>query len=74
MKCSICRHGDTAPGHTTVTVERNGTIIIVRDVPAEIYSQCGEYYLDETISIQVLSMANSAIQHHAEVGILRFAA
>lgn len=74
MKCVICKHGTTQPGFVTVTLERNGCAIILRNVPAEVCDNCGEYYLSEAITDQVLSKADAAIKNGAEVEILRFAA
>lgn len=74
MKCVICKHGTTLPGFVTVTLERNGCAIILRNVPAEVCDNCGEYYLSEEITNQVLNKADAAIQSGAEVEILRFAA
>ncbi len=74
MKCVICRHGETAPGHVTVTVQRNGTVVIVRDVPANVCRNCGEYYLDKDVAAKVYAEADAAAARHAEVEILRYAA
>ena len=74
MECVICKHGTTRPGYVTVTLERNGCAIILRDVPADVCDNCGEYYLSEEVTNQVLSKAEAAIQSGAEVEILRFAA
>jgi len=74
MQCVICRHGTTQPGLVTVTLERGATVIVIKDVPAEVCSQCGEYYLDEKTSRHVMNMAEQAVQRHAEVEILRYAA
>jgi YgiT-type zinc finger domain-containing protein len=74
MKCVICKTGETAPGRATVTLERGGAIVVIKDVPAEVCRHCGEYYLDATISARVQTLADDAIKNHAEVGILRFAA
>jgi len=74
MRCVICKHGETHLGKTTVTLQRGETIVIIKEVPAEICDNCGEYYLDEKITDQVLSMAEEAVKKNAEVEILRFAA
>ncbi len=58
MKCVICKHGDTHPGKVTVTFQRGGTTVILKEVPAEVCENCGEYYLSETISEQVLAGLN----------------
>lgn len=74
MKCAFCRHGETAPGQVTVTLERTGTVVVVRDVPAEVCSQCGEYFLDQTATARVLGLAGDAARRRAEMEIVRYAA
>ncbi|MEK6770154.1 MAG: type II toxin-antitoxin system MqsA family antitoxin [Pseudomonadota bacterium] len=74
MKCVICRHGETAPGLVTVTLQREGTVVIMRDVPANVCRNCGEYYLDESVAAKVYSEADAAAARRAEVEILRYAA
>ena len=46
MKCLICEYGETEPGTTTVTLTRGETTIVIREVPAQIRSICGEEYVD----------------------------
>jgi hypothetical protein len=48
--------------------------VIIKDVPAEICDNCGEYYLDSDIAGNVLELAENAVQRKSEVEILRFAA
>ena len=74
MTCVICRHGDTKDGRTTVTLQRGETIDIIKDVPAEICENCGEYYLSESVTEQIMHRADQAVKSGAEVEILRFAA
>lgn len=74
MRCTICRHGETAPGTATVTLTRGGTTLVVRDVPAEVCVTCGEDYLSEAASRRVLAVAKAAVRRDVEVEVLRFAA
>ncbi len=74
MKCVICKHGETQPGKATVTLHRGGSVTVIKDVPADVCRQCGEYFLDDLTTAQVLAMAEEAVKHHAEVEILRYAA
>lgn len=74
MKCVICKQGETLPGHVTATLQRSETTVILKGVPAEICDNCGEYYLSEEVTGQVLDRAEEAARNGAEVGILRFAA
>ncbi len=74
MKCVICKHGDTRPGHVTVTLQRGEATIIFKDVPADVCENCGEYYLSDEITGQLMQRAEEALKHGAEVEIVRFAA
>ena len=74
MKCVICKMGETSPGTTSVTLQRGATTVVIKDVPAEICDNCGEYYLSEEISERVLALAATAVKNKAEIEILRFAA
>lgn len=48
--------------------------MILKGVPAEICENCGEYYLSDDLTGQVLERAEAAVKSGAEVEILRFAA
>ncbi len=74
MKCVICRTGEASGGLTNVTLSRGKTTVIIKDVPAEVCDNCGEYYLSTEISDRLLALAEIAVQNNAEIEILRFAA
>jgi YgiT-type zinc finger domain-containing protein len=74
MRCTLCKHGDTKPGKVTVTLQRDETTVIVKDVPAEVCENCGEYYLEGAVTDRIFIMAEEAVRNHAEVEIIRFAA
>jgi len=57
-----------------VTLQRGETTVILKGVPAEICENCGEYYLSDDLTGQVLERAEAAAKNGAEVEILRFAA
>ena len=67
IKCLTCKHGQTNPGLVTVTLEREESIVIIKKVPAEVCDNCGEYYLSDEITEQVLQRAEIAIDNGAEV-------
>jgi YgiT-type zinc finger domain-containing protein len=58
----------------TVTLQRGDTTVILKQVPADVCENCGEYYLSNEVAAQVLEKAESAVKSGAEVEILRFAA
>lgn len=74
MKCVICREVDLAPGFATVKAQRGECLVIIKGVPADICQNCGEYYLDETVTQKVSEQFEDAAKRHAEVEILRYAA
>lgn len=74
MKCAICIHGETMPGVVTVTLQRGETTVVIKQVPAEVCENCGEYYLSDEVSGRVLAKAEAAVRSGAEVEILKFAA
>jgi len=74
MKCVICKQGQTKPGFATVTLTKDTTTIIIKDVPADICENCGEYYLDENVTDRIQEIAQKALISGAEVEILKYAA
>jgi YgiT-type zinc finger domain-containing protein len=74
MNCVVCKHGETHPGHVTVTLQRGDTTVILKQVPAEVCENCGEYYLSDKVTGQVMNRAEAAVKSGTEVEILRFAA
>jgi YgiT-type zinc finger domain-containing protein len=74
MRCVICKNGETHPGKTTVTLERDGMTLIVRSVPAEICDNCGEEYVDSTASARLLETAEEAARTGAHLDVRDFAA
>lgn len=74
MKCMFCKQGSTRPGNVAVTLSREDTIVVIKNVPAEVCENCGEYFLSEKTTDQVLSKAEEAVKKGAEVEILRYAA
>jgi YgiT-type zinc finger domain-containing protein len=62
MKCVICKVGETRPGKATVTLERDGTTLVTRGVPAEVCANCGEEYVDAATSALLLKTAAEAVK------------
>lgn len=74
MKCVICKHGQTTDGVVTVTLHRDRTTLVIRGVPAQVCTNCGEQYLDAPTSTQLLQAAENAAQAGVEVDIRQFQA
>jgi YgiT-type zinc finger domain-containing protein len=74
MKCVICKHGETRPGRTTVTLERGGATLVVKGVPAQVCDSCGEAYVDENTTSQLVGIAEEALRAGVQVDVREFAA
>ena len=74
MKCVICKHGETMPGKSTVTLERNGATLVFQQVPGEICQNCGEAYLDEPTASRLLQIAEEQARAGVKVDIRSYAA
>lgn len=61
------------PGTTTVVLQRGETTVVIKNVPADICGNCGEYYLAEDITRRVLALAEAAVAQGAEIEVLSFA-
>ncbi len=67
MKCPICRMGETRPGKATVTLERDGLTLVIRNVPARVCENCGEEYVDEAEARRLLETATDALRAGVKV-------
>ena len=74
MECMICKVGDTQPGTVTVTLERGSTTLVFKHVPAQVCENCGEAYVDDTTTEQLLAAAEAAVKAGVQVEIREFAA
>ncbi len=73
MRCVICKRGETRPGHTTVTLERDQTVVVFRHVPAEVCANCGEAYVSEETTAQLMEAAEEAVQARVQVDVRELA-
>jgi YgiT-type zinc finger domain-containing protein len=74
MKCMICKKAETVPGTTTVMLERGGLTLVIKNVPAKVCSNCGEAYVDERTTEQMLSTAEQMAASGALVDIRQYSA
>ena len=74
MKCVICRNGEAQPGTATVTLERDGSVLVVKGVPASICENCGEEFLDEAVSSHLLEMGEESVRNGEKVNVRDYVA
>jgi YgiT-type zinc finger domain-containing protein len=74
MKCVICKHGETEPGTTTVTLERDSLTLVVKGVPAQVCENCGEAYMNEETTRRLLETAEAEVQAGGQVEVREYKA
>ena len=72
MKCVICKSGETADGTTTVPIERDGMLLVMRGVPAQVCQNCGEAYIDSKVTREILQLAKEAGKDQVQVDIRQY--
>jgi YgiT-type zinc finger domain-containing protein len=74
MTCLICKHGLYAPGRVTVKLERDGAIILIKNVQAEVCDTCGNYLLDQSTTRKVLELAEERFSTGTELEVIKLKA
>jgi len=74
MECLVCRHGQTKPGTTTVTLERNALTLVTKGVPAQVCDNCTETYVDGEIAEQLLITAEEEARRGVRVQVREYGA
>ena len=74
MQCVICKTGITEKAMTSTMLERDGNFIIIKDIPAEVCTQCGEAYFDEKTTHEILRTSNDAFSKGAELEVIKMKA
>ncbi len=74
MKCVICKVGETKPGVTTVTLERNDAVLVFKKTPARVCGNCGEVYVEENVTKELLQEADAAVHAGVQVDVREFSA
>ena len=73
MKCSI--QGCPGEYETRVivhTVKRGADVVVFENVPAEVCANCGEAYVAEEVSRQILAAAEHAARSGVQVDVREF--
>ncbi|MCS6302571.1 MAG: type II toxin-antitoxin system MqsA family antitoxin [Nitrospira sp.] len=74
MTYVICKHGKTRPGTATVTLERAATALVIKGVPAQVCTNCGEEYVEEDTTARLLRTAEEAVRTGVQVDVRQYAA
>ena len=71
--CPICG-GDLQNGRTSFTVDYTSGLVVVRDVPALVCSQCGESWIQDEIADKLENIVQEAKRNHREFEVVKLAA
>jgi YgiT-type zinc finger domain-containing protein len=68
----VCKQADIQPGTTTVTLERDELTLVIKNVPARICPNCGEAYVEEDVTAQLLRDAVAMARSGAQVDVRQY--
>jgi YgiT-type zinc finger domain-containing protein len=70
-KCTFCK-GTLKDGFSTFTVDLDSCIVIIRNVPSQICSQCGETYYSTEVMKQLYKISDSVSTSMAEIAVVNY--
>ena len=70
-RCPLCK-GDMKEGFTTYSVDLKFGVVVVRNVPAKVCSQCGEEWIESKVAEELERIVNNARQNQLEVEVVSF--
>ena len=71
MNCFMCK-GSIKTGTVNHVVDINGTIIIIKNVPANVCGQCGEIFFDTVIAKKLEDIVEQAKLGNAEITVINY--
>ena len=71
MKCPICQ-GNKIESTTTFTVDLGKNLIVIRNTPATICSQCGEEWLSDSVVEEIEEIVNEAKNKDRLIEVVNF--
>jgi YgiT-type zinc finger domain-containing protein len=67
--CYACG-GTMSQGETTVTVDFGSGVVVVRNVPATVCSQCGMEWIDDQAAAKIETIVKEAKSKHSVVEVM----
>jgi len=71
MNCVLCK-ANLTKGNVNHIVDLGEGIIIIKNVPANICEQCGEYYLDTNTALKIEPILEDIKKNKAEIFIVNY--
>lgn len=71
MKCVVCKVGTVRKNkRTTLKFEKGGSLLLVKNVPADVCDTCGEAYMNQRVTGEVLSKVRFSLQKGVELEVI----
>lgn len=71
MNCLMCK-GELENKNTTFMVELDNCIIIIKNVPSQVCTQCGEVSYNDEVSKQLEKLVNSVRNAITEITVINY--
>ena len=71
VQCPLCG-GAKRPGSTIHSVDLGDGVVVVRSVPAQVCSQCGEEWIDSQVAHALEEIVEQARKQRHQVEVLAF--
>lgn len=72
-RCPLCG-GEMKDGITTIPFMLGERVTVIKNVPAEICSDCGEAYMKSSVVDRIESLLDRVEALHSEMSVLQFEA
>ena len=69
--CPVCG-GEKVPGTTTFSVDLGDGVVVIRSVPAQVCSQCGDEWIDDRTARDLEDIVEQAKKRRHQVEVLTF--
>ena len=73
MVCPICK-GNMEENMVNFPIDLKTRFILVKEVPALVCEQCGEFFIDDEIQIRIEKIIKDIKKADVELEVVRFAA
>ena len=73
MICPICK-GEMQTSVINFPIDLKTHFVLIKDVPADVCEQCGEFFIDDDVHIQLEEIDESTKKSNIEFEIIKFAA
>lgn len=71
MNCMICK-AKLTKSRVNHILDNTGRIVIIKNVPANVCGQCGEYYVDNDTAMRLEEIVRELVNNKAEILVLNY--